>query len=177
MCAVLVVLPWYFARKVGGGLYTFIFFLLLLAAPIIVSFWLVSSAMSPRKTEKARLPGRPVEHYITFKKEADRAKYRGRNKINMNDFFEMYFDGDVDFNGDCLEIMEYRHDWAHFAFTLNLIKFVLFKFAPDVIMHTRAQGKLVMLEYGSRLTFQTRSRSAITTTEAMTFTASSSGLA
>lgn len=109
---------------------------------MLASFWLVVSAISPRKNEKAKFPGRPIEHYLTFKKPSDAAKYHGRNKIPMETFHEMYFDGDVDFNGDCLEAMEYRHDWASFRFTLSLIKFVFLQFAPEVIMHTRSQGRL-----------------------------------
>ncbi len=105
-----------------------------------MSFWYLASSFSPRKNEKARIPGRPIEHYLTFKNEADKLKYRGSNKIPMETFHNMYFDGDVDFNGDCLEVMEYRHDWASFRFTLSLFKFVLFQFAPEVIMHTRSQG-------------------------------------
>lgn len=59
----------------------------------------------------------------------------------MKTFYEMYFDGDVDFNGDCLDIMEYRHDWATFNFTVDVFKFILFNFFMDIIFHTRAQGK------------------------------------
>jgi hypothetical protein len=33
----------------------------------------------------------------------------------MQTFCEMYLDGVVDFNGDTLDILEYRHDWAHFG--------------------------------------------------------------
>ena len=63
----------------------------------------------------------------------------------METFHNMYFDGEVDFNGDCLEVMEYRHDWASFRFTLSLFKHVFFGLAPEVIMHTRSQGKLIFL--------------------------------
>lgn len=59
----------------------------------------------------------------------------------METFQEMYFDGDVDFNGDCLEIMEMRHDWANFRFTFGLIKHFLTGMIPEMIMHTRSQGK------------------------------------
>lgn len=83
-----------------------------------------------------------MEFYLDFKKDADRAKYRGSNKIPMETFHEMYFDGDVDFKGDCLEVMEYRHDWASFRFTISLIKFFLLGMIPELIMHTRSQGTL-----------------------------------
>lgn len=108
----LILVPWYLARKIGGGLKTTFFFALFTTIPIAISFWYLTSTLSPRKNEKVKYPGRPVEHYLTFKHEADRLKYKGSNKIPMETFHNMYFDGDVDFNGDCLEVMEYRHDWA-----------------------------------------------------------------
>jgi hypothetical protein len=132
--------PTYFSWKLGGGLKTSIFFGLFTTVPILIAFWYLASSFSPRKTEKATIPGRPVEHYLTFKNEADKLKYSGGNKIPMETFHNMYFDGEVDFNSDCLEVMEYRHDWASFRFTLSLFKFVFFQFAPEVIMHTRSQG-------------------------------------
>ncbi len=128
------------AWKVGGGLKTTIFFAVFTTIPLLAAFWIAVSSLSPRRNEKARLPGRPIEHYLTFKKSADKAKYYGKTRIPMETFHEMYFDGDVDFNGDCLEIMEYRHDWASFRLTGNLIKYFLFGMIPEVIMHTRSQG-------------------------------------
>ena len=107
--------------------------------------------MSPRVNEKAALPGRPIEHYLTFKKPVDQAKYRGKAKIAMETFHEMYFDGDVDFNGDCLDIMEYRHDWASFKLTVHLIKYFLFGMIPEMIMHTKSQGTFGSLQYVFRL--------------------------
>jgi sphingolipid C9-methyltransferase len=136
----MILTPYYMAWKIGGGLKTAIFFGLFTSVPLFVGFWLVVSALSPRRNEKARYPGRPVEHYLTFKKASDKAKYHGKNKIPMETFYEMYFDGDVEFNGDCLEVMEYRHDWASFRFTIGVIKFVLFSFVPEAIMHSRSQG-------------------------------------
>jgi hypothetical protein len=128
------------AWKVGGGFKTTIFFALFTSIPLLCGWWLAISAISPRRNEKVKFPGRPVEHYLTFQKDSDKAKYHGRNKIPMETFYEMYFDGDVEFNGDCLEVMEYRHDWASFRFTISLIKFFLTGFIPEMIMHTRSQG-------------------------------------
>ncbi|KAK1750640.1 S-adenosyl-L-methionine-dependent methyltransferase [Echria macrotheca] len=133
--------PFYLSWKVGGGLKTTIFFALFTTLPLLAGFWILASTVSPRKNEKARYPGRPVEHYLTFKNAADKAKYSGRNKIPMETFHEMYFDGDVEFNGDCLEVLEYRHDWASFRFTYGLIKFFVTGMIPEVIMHTRSQDE------------------------------------
>ncbi|VBB87129.1 Putative methyltransferase [Podospora comata] len=139
--SLLIGVPWYFSWKVGGGLKTTIFFALITSLPIISGFWLATSTLAPRKNEKAKFPGRPVEHYLTFKKPEDKAKYAGKNKIPMETFHEMYFDGEVDFNGDCLEVLEYRHDWASFRFTLSLVKFFFTGMIPEVIMHTRSQDE------------------------------------
>ena len=140
LAALLIGVPYYMAWKIGGGLKTTVFFALITTIPLLSGFWLVVSSMSPRINEKARFPGRPVEHYLTFKKDEDKAKYRGKSKIPMETFHEMYFDGDVDFNGDGLEVLEYRHDWASFRFTIGLIKFFLTGMIPELIMHTRSQG-------------------------------------
>lgn len=52
----------------------------------------------------------------------------------------MYFNGDVDFNGDALEVLEYRHDWASFGFTMGNFRFLLLNFFPELLLHSRSQG-------------------------------------
>jgi hypothetical protein len=163
------------AWKVGGGLKTTVFFALFTTFPILMAFWTTMSSLSPRKNEKVRLPGRPIEHYLTFKNEADALKYRGKNKIPMETFQGMYFDGNVEFNGDCLEVLEYRHDWASFRFTLSLFKFIFLQFAPEVIMHTRSQGICNFLFCKALFSDkqQMRSKFATIMTGVTTFTAGS----
>lgn len=90
----------------------------------------------------------------------------------METFHEMYFEGDVSFKGDCLEVMEYRHDWASFEFTLSLFKFFLTGMIPEMLIHSRSQGIYSFL-YAislSSLTLtntQTRNRFATTMIAAM----------
>ncbi|KAE9368159.1 S-adenosyl-L-methionine-dependent methyltransferase [Stipitochalara longipes BDJ] len=109
--------------------------------PLLASFWYLSSRLTPRKNEKVKLPSRPIESYLNFLKDSDKHKYKGRNKIPIDIFQTLYFNGDVEFKGDCLEVLEYRHDWASFHFTLNIFKFFLFSFIPEVILHTRSQDE------------------------------------
>jgi sphingolipid C9-methyltransferase len=103
------------------------------------------SSYSPRLNEKAKFPGKPIEHYLTFHKDEDKDKYFGRAKIPMETFHEMYFNGDVDVNGDMLDTLEYRHDWVSFRFTMSLFWFFLTGMMPEVIMHTRSQGETIFL--------------------------------
>ncbi|EHY60545.1 Sphingolipid C9-methyltransferase A [Exophiala dermatitidis] len=141
LIGLLIAVPAYLARQLHGGLYTTIFLATLTSVPILMAFWTVASSISPRKNEKARFPGRPIEHYLHFRDEEDRARYHGKHRIPMETFHEMYFDEKVDFKGDCLEVMEYRHDWASFRFTLSLFKFFFTGMIPEVIMHTRSQDE------------------------------------
>ncbi|KAL5336144.1 S-adenosyl-L-methionine-dependent methyltransferase [Aspergillus crustosus] len=141
LISVLVGVPVFLTYKVGGGLKTVVFFGLITLFPILVAFWYWKSSSSPRTNEKVKLPGRPVEEYVTFKNPTDRAKWSGRSRIPMQTFAEMYLDGAVDFNGDCLDILEYRHDWASFSFTWDLFKFILGTFARDVLFHTKDQDE------------------------------------
>ncbi|KAI9663521.1 MAG: Sphingolipid C9-methyltransferase 2 [Alyxoria varia] len=134
------IIPLYFSSSIGGGTKTWIFLALFTSIPILMVFWTVASSMSPRKNEKATYPGVPVEHYLKFRTEEDQLKYRGKSKIPMETFHEMYFDGDVEFRGDALEVMEYRHDWASSRFTLGLFWYFLTGMMPEVIMHTRSQA-------------------------------------
>lgn len=133
--------PWYLARQIGGGLWATLFMAIFTSAPVLMTFWAVASTISPRLNEKAKYPGRQVQDYLHFHSEEDRGKYFGKNKIPMETFHEMYFDGKVDFKGDALDVMEYRHDWANFRFTLSLFRYFFTGMIPEVIMHTRSQGE------------------------------------
>ena len=73
------------------------------------------SKYGPRINEKVKLPGKPLDHYIDLKQSTLRS-YEGK-KVPMQKLHDAYFDGKVDFKGDVLEVMEYRHDWASFEFT------------------------------------------------------------
>ncbi|KIX95063.1 uncharacterized protein Z520_09373 [Fonsecaea multimorphosa CBS 102226] len=141
LIGLLIAVPWYIARQLHGGFYTTLFMAVLTSIPILMLFWSVASTISPRINEKATYPGRPVEHYLDFHSEEDKARYHGKNKIPMETFHEMYFDQKVSFKGDCLEAMEYRHDWASFRFTLSLFRFFFTGMIPEVIMHTRSQDE------------------------------------
>lgn len=97
--------------------------------------------MAPRKTEKVKYPGLPVEHYLDFHSEGDQFRYRGKGKIPMETFYEKYIAGEVDFKGDALDTLEYRHDWASFRFTWGLYRYFLTGMLPELIMHSRSQGQ------------------------------------
>lgn len=104
-------------------------------------YWTAVSALASRINEDVKYPGRPVEFYLTFKNQSAKNKYKGHHKIPMQTFQEMYFKGEVEFNGDALEVLEYRHDWASFRFTFGNFRFLLCNFFPEVLLHSRSQDE------------------------------------
>jgi cyclopropane fatty-acyl-phospholipid synthase-like methyltransferase len=141
LLGILLGLPGYFTWKFNGGLKTFVLLFLLFVLPVLIIFWTVASTFSPRLNEKCVLPEKGVEHYLEFHDPALAAKYQGDKKIPIETFQELYFDGKVSFKGDALDIMEYRHDWACFRFTVSLFKFFLTGMMPEVLIHSRAQDR------------------------------------
>lgn len=141
LVAFLLIIPALISYLLSATYLTTSIVFLLTISPLLSSFWYLSSIYTPRKNMKVKLPGRPIESYLTFNRLTDKAKYCGQRNIPIDTFQELYFNGDVEFNGDCLEVLEYRHDWANFHFTFRLFKYFLLSFIPEVIMHTRSQGK------------------------------------
>ncbi|KAI0827213.1 sphingolipid C9-methyltransferase [Trametes gibbosa] len=145
LAALVLVVPWLVKRSLSvlsnGGLKTYLSLVLLLGLPITIAYWTVLSAYGPRKNQKVQLPARNIEEYITIKDLDLKAKYFGKRKIPMQVFHDAYFDGLVEFNGDVLEIMEARHDWARMVFTSELFKYVFTQMLPEVILHSKSQDE------------------------------------
>ena len=52
-----------------------------------------------RKNQKVILPGKDIEEYITIRDDELKNLYHGKEKILMQIFHDVYFDGMIDFNG------------------------------------------------------------------------------
>lgn len=112
--------------------------------PILVGFWAVFSMVSPRINEKVKFPGKPITEYLSFRNKEDEAKYKAKGKIPIEVFYEMYFNSEVDMKGDMLDMLEFRHDWASLNFTMGVFKHFLLGFIPEMLIHSRSQGKLLL---------------------------------
>lgn len=155
LMAFVLVVPYYTVRVLGAGPKTFVFFCAVFAVPILVCYWYVLSLYSPRINEKVAYPNKPILHYLSFHTPELKAKYEHSNggmgcKIPIETFQELYFDHKVSFKGDCLDVLEYKHDWASFRFTLSLFKFFLFGMIPEVIMHSKLQDEEQVREHYDR---------------------------
>ncbi|AOW03205.1 S-adenosyl-L-methionine-dependent methyltransferase [Yarrowia lipolytica] len=148
--SILLGVPFFINYKIGGSIWTYLFFFLITGLPLLVSFWAVVSAISPRINDDCKLPGRPVEYYLEFHDPALAKKYSGNNKIPYETFHELYFDNKVSMRGDALDILEYRHDFMTFNFTWGLFKFFLLSMIPEIIFHTQSQDEEQVREHYDR---------------------------
>ncbi|EDR01009.1 sphingolipid C9-methyltransferase [Laccaria bicolor S238N-H82] len=124
-----------------GGFKTYVFLLLLLGAPTAVGYWSFMSIYGGRKNEKVQLPGKDIDEYITINDPELKKLYKGKEKIPMQVFHDAYFEGKIDFNGDVLDVLEQRHDWAKMTFTLELFKYVFTVLIPEVVVHSQTQDE------------------------------------
>jgi cyclopropane fatty-acyl-phospholipid synthase-like methyltransferase len=151
----IVVIPWFVSSKLGGGFKTWLFFALVFVLPILMAYWTVMSSYSPRINTKAKYPNRPISYYLEYHTPELKAKYETSNngqgtKIPIETFQELFFNGQVSFKGDCLDALEFKHDWANFRFTMSLFRFFLLGMIPEVIMHSKSQDEEQVREHYDR---------------------------
>lgn len=73
--------------------------LIITALPTLIGYWWFQSNFGGRRNEKVQLPGKPIEHYLTFNDPVLRKKYLGK-KIPMQVLYDAYFEGKIDFKGE-----------------------------------------------------------------------------
>lgn len=119
LAAGVILAPWLVTKIIPfrTGWTTYFVLLVLLFLPVCIAYWSLMSRIGSRVNERVPLPGKPVSHYIDLKNSSLRRYADAGKKLPMQPFHEEFFDGKVDFKGDVLEVMEYRHDWASFGFT------------------------------------------------------------
>ncbi|KAH7915872.1 cyclopropane fatty acid synthase domain-containing protein [Hygrophoropsis aurantiaca] len=124
-----------------GGFKIYLIPVIVLGLPITVGYWAIMSRYGPRKNKKVLFPGKDIEGYITIKDPHLKSQFHGKQKIPMQVFHDAYFEGKVEFNGDVLDILEQRHDWAEMVFTPALFKYVFMNLIPEVVIHSQSQDE------------------------------------
>ncbi|KII85568.1 hypothetical protein PLICRDRAFT_116276 [Plicaturopsis crispa FD-325 SS-3] len=145
LAALILAVPWVVKRILPlvnrGGFKTYLFLVVVLGVPVTIAYWTLNSIYGRRKNQKVVLPGKDIEEYITIKDRELKVQFHGKEKIPMQVFHDAYFEGKIDVNGDVLDILEQRHDWAKMIFTPELFKYVFTRFIPEVIVHSQSQDE------------------------------------
>ncbi|KZT52338.1 S-adenosyl-L-methionine-dependent methyltransferase [Calocera cornea HHB12733] len=142
---IVLAIPWLIKRSLPlvrrGGWTTYWVMVAILGLPITVAYWQLTSMYGPRLNQKLAFPGRPIEDYLEIKDPQLKKEYNGNKKIPIQTFYDAYFAGKIEFKGDPLDVLEYRHDWAKFTFTFDLWKDFWTRFIPEVILHSQSQDE------------------------------------
>ncbi|GAA5833328.1 hypothetical protein JCM3766R1_005470 [Sporobolomyces carnicolor] len=153
LAAAVLVVPYFLTRFVPYFSFkaSYLFLLAVTALPTTIAYWLAMSRVSSRVRDYGVLPGKPLEHYMDIKDPELRQKYHGtHNKIPMQVFYDAYFEGKIDIKGDMLQLLEYRHDWAAFVMTVDLLKYVVTVLIPDVVFHSAGQDEEQVTDHYDR---------------------------
>ena len=153
LAAAVLAVPYFLTRFVPYFSFkaSYLFLLAVTALPTTIAYWLAMSRVSSRVRDYGVLPGKPLEHYMDIKDPELRQKYHGtHNKIPMQVFYDAYFEGKIDIKGDMLELLEYRHDWAAFVMTVDLLKYVVTVLIPDVVFHSAGQDEEQVTDHYDR---------------------------
>ncbi|KAJ1910822.1 hypothetical protein IWQ60_010448 [Tieghemiomyces parasiticus] len=146
VAAIPVALKLYF----GISMVTMVILTAVLALPMIGIYLVITSWALPVPHSSVRLPGRPIEDYLTFRDADLAAKFNGRKKIPMELFFENYIEGKIDVNGDFFETFEARYDWASFPLHFGQVKFFLTQWIPELLWHSRVQDESQVRDHYDR---------------------------
>ncbi|KAJ3272334.1 hypothetical protein HDV01_005768 [Terramyces sp. JEL0728] len=150
MYAAIFTIPLIIQAIVGLSWYFYLPLLIVTGLPTFAAFQVYCSYnLSPIRTQSG-LPKRKIQEYMTIKDRQLAAKYTDFNKIPIATFFEAYFDEKIDINGDMLELLEARYDWAAFVFNLDQLKFFLSQWVPETLWHSRKQDEDQVREHYDR---------------------------
>ncbi|CAO3645101.1 unnamed protein product [Cunninghamella blakesleeana] len=139
--AIFLGIPFVITYKLGLPYWSYLIITILAGFPILASVIYGYSMFAPAYRNRVKLPGKPLEEYMTIHDPELKQAYNGHKKIPMETFFEAYIDGKIDIKGDVLDMMEARHDWAAFRFTFGQFKFFLTQWLPETFWHSRDQDE------------------------------------
>lgn len=93
-----------------------------------------------------------LSEFFEFNDASFEASYGRSNsgRVPIETLYEAYFAGKVDLKGDLLETLYERTSYSRFAFTFNHLKFFLFQFLPEVLIHSQKQDVVQVRDHYDR---------------------------
>lgn len=72
------------------------------------------------------------------------------SRVPMSTFYEAYFDGALDVDGDMLAFLRQRNDLVRYSLTWKHFKWAVTNFLPEVTIHSKDQDKRIVREHYDR---------------------------
>lgn len=88
--------------------------------------------------------------YIVPKTAETRARYKSGARPSFGHFVEDYVNQKIDIQGSFEEFMKLRHDYFSFSLTPHHFKFLITRFLPEVLIHSKKQDERIVREHYDR---------------------------
>ena len=87
---------------------------------------------------------------LTFRDAALSGAFAGKGRIPMSTFVERYIDGSIQVAGDLHDFLRARQEWANYRFTWDQAKFLITRFLPSVLIHSKAADQKFVVGHYDR---------------------------
>lgn len=94
--------------------------------------------------------------FLRFRDPRTQKRFSGK-RIPIEDMYEMYFDGKLDFLGACMlkDVLSRRHEFVRYTFSLTRhLPFLLFRWIPDVLGHSKRSDTAQVRDHYDRGTVE-----------------------
>lgn len=88
--------------------------------------------------------------YIVPKTDATRSRYKTGNHPSFGHFVEDFITGKIDIKGDFEDFMKSRGDFFDYTYTPHHFKFLITRFIPEVLIHSKKQDERIVCEHYDR---------------------------
>src|SRR5204863_6465786 len=92
----------------------------------------------------------PIPENLRFRDAGLSRAFAGKGRIPMTTFVERYIDGSIEVAGDLHDFMRARADWANYRFTWDQAKFLVTRFIPSVLIHSKAADEKFVVGHYDR---------------------------
>jgi cyclopropane fatty-acyl-phospholipid synthase-like methyltransferase len=87
---------------------------------------------------------------LKFQDAALSRAFAGAGRIPMSTFVERYIDGSIEVAGDLHDFLRARHEWANYRFTWDQAKFLVTRFLPSLLIHSKAADEKFVVGHYDR---------------------------
>jgi cyclopropane fatty-acyl-phospholipid synthase-like methyltransferase len=91
-----------------------------------------------------------LRQVLEFRDAALSRAFGGKGRIPMATFVERYIDGSVAVAGDLHEFIRSRDEWANYRFTWEQAQFLITRFIPSLLVHSKAADQKFVVGHYDR---------------------------
>src|SRR2546427_6498058 len=92
----------------------------------------------------------PIPQSLRFQDASLSRAFAGKGRIPMSTFVERYIDGSIEVAGDLHDFMRAREEWANYRFTWDQARFLITKFIPSLLIHSKAADEKFVVGHYNR---------------------------